>query len=123
MRPARFRERLFAFLVDLALVAAIGHLLGWPLLLWAALGVAYTALSLLLFKGRTPGKILLRLRVVGQRTERGGLSLWQVLLRPLLYLAELALLCGGFLVALVARDRLTLHDMLLDTRVVKVRRG
>ncbi len=123
MRTARFRERLLAFLVDLLLVAAIGHLLGWPVLLWAVLGVAYTAVSLLLFKGRTPGKILLRLRVVGQRTERGGLRLWQVLLRPVLYIVELVLLCGGFLVALVAKDRLALHDMLLDTRVVKLTRG
>ena len=108
MRPARFRERFFAFLIDLALVAA--------------LGVAYTALSLVLFRGRTPGKIVLRLRVVGDGRERGRLSVWQVLLRPLLYVLELALLCGGFLVALVARDRLALHDMLLDTRVVKVTR-
>lgn len=123
MRTARFRERLFAFLGDLLLVAAIGHLLGWPILLWAALGVAYTIISLLLFQGRTPGKILLRLRVVGQRSERGGLRLWQVMLRPLLYIVELALLCGGFLVALMSRDRLALHDMLLDTRVVKVTRS
>ncbi len=123
MRTARFRERLFAFLVDLFLVAVIGHLLGWPVLIWAVLGIGYTALSLLIFRGRTPGKILLRLRVVGQRSERGGLRLWQVLLRPVLYIVELALLCGGFLVALAARDRLALHDMLLDTRVVKVTRG
>lgn len=123
MKPARFRERFVAFLIDLALVAALGHLLGWPLLVWAALGVAYTALSLLLFRGRTPGKILLRLRVVGQSRERGRLSLWQVLLRPVLYVLELTLLCGGFLVALFARDRLALHDMLLGTRVVKVSRS
>ncbi len=123
MRTARFRERLLAFLLDLLLVVAIGHLLGWPVLLWAVLGVAYTAVSLLLFRGRTPGKILLGLKVVGQHTERGGLRLWQVLLRPVLCIAELALLCGGFLVALGAKDRLALHDMLLATRVVKVTRG
>ncbi len=123
MRTARFRERFFAFLVDLLLVALIGHLLGWPLLMWAALGIAYTIGSLVVFRGRTPGKILLRLRVVGQRDGRSGLRPWQVVLRPFLYVVELALLCGGFLVALVARDRLALHDMLLDTRVVKVTRG
>ena len=123
MRTARFRERLFAFLVDMAFVGVIGHLLGLPILAWAALGVAYIALSLLVLRGRTPGKVLLRLRVVGQHSERGGLRLWQVVLRPILYVLELALLCGGFLVALVARDRLALHDMLLDTRVVKVTRG
>ncbi len=123
MRTARFRERLFAFGVDVLVVAAIGHLLGLPLLVWAALGVGYTIASLLALRGRTPGKVLMRLRVVGQRSERGGLRLWQVLLRPLLYIVELGLFCGGFLVALVARDRLCLHDMLLDTRVVKVTRG
>ncbi len=123
MRTARFRERLFAFLVDVLVVAAIGRFLGWPVLIWAALGVGYTIASLLVLQGRTPGKILLRLRVVGRRSERGGLRLWQVLLRPFLYIVELGLLCGGFLVALVATDRLALHDMLLDTRVVKVTRG
>ena len=120
MRVARFRERALAFLVDLLMVALVGHLLGWPVLFWAVLGIAYVVLSLLLLRGRTPGKILWRLRVVGQ--GQGALSLWQVMLRPLLYVLELVLLCGGFLVALVARDRLTLHDMLLGTRVVKLPR-
>lgn len=123
MRTARFRERLFAFLVDFAVVAAIGHLLGWPVLVWAALGVGYTIASLWLLSGRTPGKVLLRLRVVGARGERGGLKLWQIVLRPLLYIVELALLCGGFIVALLGRDRLALHDMLLGTRVVRVTRS
>jgi len=120
MRVARFRERAFAFLLDGLLVAALGRAMGLPALVWAGLLFLYTLLSLWLFAGRTPGKILLRLQVVGRDEAR--LTLLQAALRPVLYLVEIALLFGGFLFALFSRDRLALHDLLLGTQVVKLRR-
>lgn len=121
MRTARFRERALALVVDLALVVALGAALGWPPAFWAALLVLYGALSLWVLRGRTPGKLLWRLRVVP--AGGGTLRLWQITLRPLLSLLEIALLFGGFLVALLGRDRLALHDLLLGTRVVKSARA
>lgn len=121
MKAARFRERTAAYLLDLVVVGAIGFALGLPLIVWAILLFAYMALSLWLFAGRTPGKILLHLQVVSR--GKGELSTWQFILRPLVSLLELALLCGGFVFALFTRERLALHDLMLGTRVVKTAPG
>ncbi len=117
MRAARFRERALAYIVDVAVVGGIGWALGLPVGIWALILIAYTALSLWAFAGRTPGKVLLRLQVVGRRHD--ALSPWQYVLRPLLSIVELALLCGGFVFALFSRERLAVHDLILGTRVVK----
>ncbi|MDA8346262.1 MAG: RDD family protein [Thermaerobacter sp.] len=117
MRAAGFRERTVAYLLDVLVVGAIGWALSLPLAIWALLLFAYTALSLWAFSGRTPGKILLRLQVVGKGSKE--LSPYQYILRPLVSLLELTLLCGGFVFALFTRERLALHDLILGTRVVK----
>ena len=61
--------------------------------------------------------------IAAAANDPATLRLWQITLRPLLSLLEIALLFGGFLVALLGRDRLTLHDLLLGTRVVKSARA
>ncbi len=121
MRPAGFRERALAYVLDAAVVGAIGWALGLPVGLWAVLLFAYTALSLWAFSGRTPAKILLRLKVVGKRSD--SLSFWQYGLRPLVSLLEVVLLCGGFVFALFSPERLAVHDLVLGTRVVKAGDG
>lgn len=117
MRAASFRERAAAFLIDVAIIVALTWALGAPVLVGALLLTLYTLSSLLWLAGRTPGKILLRLSVVNR--EGGPPVPWQCVLRPLLYIGEAVLLCGGFLVALLHRDRLALHDLLLGTRVMR----
>lgn len=117
MRAAGFRERAAAFLIDILIIVALTWALGAPVLVGALLLTLYTLASLVLFAGRTPGKILLRLSVVGR--EGGPPAPWQCVLRPLLYIGEAALLFGGFLVALFHRDRLALHDLILGTRVMR----
>lgn len=117
MRVARFRERAYAFVIDIAIVAAVTWALGAPVLVGAALLTIYTLSSLMLFSGRTPGKIALRLSVVNR--EGSPPAPWQCVLRPFFYIGEMALFFGGFLVALFSRERLTLHDLALGTKVMR----
>ena len=85
--------------------------------------VAYFFLSVAI-AGRTVGKALMGVRVVG--LKGGRLSPGRSLLRAVAYLVSLIPLSAGFLWVLVDRDRRAWHDHIAGSRVVydsSVRRG
>lgn len=74
------------------------------------------------FLGGTPGKLLLKLRVVGEDgIQKAGL--FQILYRETIgrFLAGISMVIGYIFVA-VDREKRGLHDMLSDTRVVYQRK-
>jgi uncharacterized RDD family membrane protein YckC len=86
----------------------------------SALLFAFSAASHLA-AGRTPGKLLLGLRLAEASSgERPAAP--RVVLRALLSLAGLALGAAGYLWLIVDRRRRTLHDLLSGTVVVRVER-
>ena len=66
--------------------------------------------------GQTPGKILLRLRVVTQNYK--DLTLFRALIRSLCYFFSI-LFPVGFLIAGLNREKRALHDFIVRTYVVK----
>lgn len=85
--------------------------------------VAYFFLSVAI-AGRTVGKALMGVRVVG--LKGGRLPPGRSLLRAFAYLVSLIPLAAGFLWVLVDRDRRAWHDHIAGSRVVydsSVRRG
>jgi len=73
------------------------------------------------FLGTSPGKWLLRLRVVDRRGRPAGLL--RSALRSFLYLLDVALFCAGFFWVAFDRKKRGLHDLLAGTLVVRRRRG
>ena len=151
-RPAALWQRITAFLVDGALVAAVlalylavaaalvrpagmpdtqltgidaamarVHQLHSVLLPCAALafvlGVAYTAVFALLWNGRTPGRLLLGIRLV----DRSGLAPapGRAVARAALAIVSFVPFLAGFWLALFDRRGQTLHDKLTQTFVVR----
>jgi uncharacterized RDD family membrane protein YckC len=137
--PASLWRRVFAWLVDLSLIAllvagffgAALAVIGTPsvsLLVSVAapaLGVVgvvafvYTTLFAFLWRGRTPGRRLLGIFLVdssGQAPRAG-----RALVRAVLSLASFGLFLSGFWLALFDRKGQTLHDKLTSTFVVRLK--
>ena len=98
----------------------LGTALAGPFIaLW--LGVSWVYIGLFTrYGGQTPGKMLLRIRVIGLD---GDDPLWsQALLRPVGYLISWVPLGLGFLLAAVPPAKRALHDRLTGTRVIGVSR-
>ena len=68
--------------------------------------------------GQTPGKAIMRIRVVSITGENVTLSM--IVVRTLGYILSGMLLGLGFFMAVVTKHRRSLHDLLSDTRVVAV---
>ena len=102
------REASFAHPVPVQL-----HLHGWVL----AVLIAYFGLATFLGQGQTPGKRLLRIRVVS--LTHGHVSLWHALERALGYSASALELGFGFLQYFIHPNRQTVHDRIAETIVVK----
>ncbi len=145
--PASFASRLLAALVDGVILSAINFLLLTPVLLIAVfLGtphgnagprweiVAITALSIVLIlaadlwyavgglarSGRTPGKALLKIVVVGpDGTPGAGLGYRTALKRFLFQVIGSIPLCLGSLLLLFRKDGRAWHDLMAGTSVVK----
>jgi len=94
---------------------------------WAALPPVPLVAFLLLVKlsyfcaftavgGQTIGKMAARIRVV--TTEDGAIDGARAVTRTLAALVSAALLCLGYLPALIGAERLALHDRVTRTRVV-----
>lgn len=135
---ASFRRRAGAFLVDLFLVLTIWVSVGLPAALrrrsetggrltvgfdlfhgiWGLVAlVLYFGLLTYLGRGRTPGKRLLRIRVVS--TSHEDLSLWHSVERALGYGAS-ALEGGfGFVQYFIHPNHRTVHDRIAETIVVE----
>lgn len=99
----------------------LGTALAGPFLgLWFVLSWVYVGLFTH-YGGQTPGKMLLRIRVIDVHGDEPS---WrQALLRPIGYLVSWLPLGLGFLWAAVPPEKRALHDRLLGTRVVTVPRG
>jgi uncharacterized RDD family membrane protein YckC len=86
--------------------------------IFGLLPVLYFTLFLYLSKGRTPGKFLMRVKVVSLFHERIGL--WHCFERTLGYFTS-ALESGfGFIQAAWNPNRMTLHDKIGETVVIKL---
>ena len=95
---------------------------------FVAMGVSFMGLWTVLFilyftffsfwGGQSPGKMLMRLRVVTYDHE--GLSLLRALARSLSYFLSSLFLGIGFLMAAMNRDKRALHDFIARTYVVRM---
>jgi len=86
---------------------------GWVLVVF----VLYFGLGTFLGRGQTPGKRLLRIRVVS--LTHGHISLWHAMERALGYSASALELGFGFLQYFIHPNRQTVHDRIAETIVVK----
>lgn len=94
----------------------------------AFLGIAYLAAitisgayeSLFVYKfGATPGKMIFRLRVV--RPDGGPISLPRAIGRYFAKMLSAIILAIGYIMAAFDNEKRALHDILVDTRVIKTR--
>ena len=84
---------------------------------WGALFIGWSTLWLWLGKGRTPGKRLLRIRVV--RLSGKPITLWDAFSRSGGYGASLATGMLGFLEAVWHPNRQAMHDRIAGTVVIR----
>lgn len=142
-RPAPVYARVLAWVVDAGLISALvgtlltlaaviigaGATLGDKLaslskvalpglVLAALIAFVYTTLFALLFKGRTPGRLLLGIRLV-DGTGQSPKAI-RAVIRAGLSLVSFALFLSGFWLALFDRRGQTLHDKLTRTYVVRL---
>lgn len=71
--------------------------------------------------GQTPGKMLLRLKVV--RVDGQEMTYGRALLRSLCWILSLLLFSSGFLMIACTRQKRGLHDMLAGTSVIRLQRS
>jgi uncharacterized RDD family membrane protein YckC len=134
---ASFRARLAAFAIDIAVVCVICgaievllvlpklrsdhpgniHIEVNPFHSWSLVVLAlYFGLTTYLGHGQSPGKRLLRIRVVS--LTHGHLSLWHSVERALGYGASAVEMGFGFMQYFIHPNRQTLHDRIAETIVV-----
>ena len=103
---------------SLAGAASAIALVGISYIVGVALAVTYE--GLFVYKlGATPGKMVLGLRVV--RPDGGPVSLGRAVGRYFAKMLSAIILLIGFIMAGFDREKRALHDMLVDTRVIKKR--
>jgi uncharacterized RDD family membrane protein YckC len=90
----------------------------WYSVIW---WVVYFGLATYLGKGQTPGKRIMRIRVVS--LVHGHLSLWHSIERALGYGASALEFGFGFVQYFIHRNHRTVHDRIAETIVVDVPRG
>ncbi len=83
--------------------------------------VVYFGLSTYLGKGKTPGKWLMKIRVVSLTHEH--ISLWHAIERALGYGASALELGFGFLQYFIHPNRQTVHDRIAETIVIKEKKA
>ena len=70
------------------------------------------------YRGQTPGKTIMRIKIVSMTGENATLSM--IVVRTLGYILSGMFFGLGFLMALVTRRRRSLHDLLANTHVVAI---
>jgi uncharacterized RDD family membrane protein YckC len=91
-------------------LAGIGYLVGM------AIGATYEGLFVSKL-GATPGKMVLGLRVV--RPDGGPVSLGRAVGRYFAKILSAIILLIGYIMAAFDKEKRALHDMIVDTRVIK----
>lgn len=136
-QPAGFGIRLAALLIDAALVTFVSIPV-WivaqtlfarlpavaTFLVPAIMGLLSTLYTLVFWatKGATPGKLFLRLRILGAKSgSKEGLGWGTAIVRALGYMVSMALLGIGFLLVAFTTQKQGLHDLIAGTRVVRLR--
>ena len=120
---AGFRRRLVAFIADAAIIVAIAMALSslFPfaenITVRTIVGIAYHV-GFLAWRGQTPGKILLNIKVI--RTDGGLVSLGYALLRFLGYVLSFVVIGIGFLQIIYDPRKQGWHDKIADTYVIKL---
>ena len=140
---ASFKRRALAYGIDLAIVAAMGMMLHGVHIRsgeeaacgssWVALGsklsekvqelaesVLYFGIALKLGKGQTPGKYLMKIRVVS--LTQHGISWWTAIERALGYGASLLEGGFGFFQYYLNKNRMCVHDRIAETIVIDLRK-
>ena len=143
-QKAGFWRRAVAYLLDLAMVEVVVVFfilvqktamdlatggstdLGWlvpsgmrsAMSLWIALFSLYFTFFTY-WGGQTPGKMMMRVRVVTLDDEE--ISLGRAMMRTLCYFLSYLLLGLGFTIVAITRNKRALHDYLAGTRVVVIR--
>jgi uncharacterized RDD family membrane protein YckC len=141
---ASFKRRATAILIDFAIVAVLKspfvianallrrhhseQPVGWQEWLHQAVekikdiaeSVLYFAVALKLGKGQTPGKWLMKIRVLSLSHQQ--LGWWQAIERALGYGASFLEGGFGFVQYFIHRNRMTVHDRIAETIVVDLRK-
>ncbi len=139
--PARWWQRLGAFLVDGLLIgglvflmlsaaslavgrggsgdalSAVGKLAIPGAALGTLLSLVYATLSAVLFRGRTAGRLVFAIRLVDKTGDAPQFT--RAIIRAVLAVVSFLLLLSGFWLALFDRKGQTLHDKLTGTFVVR----
>ena len=143
MALASFQSRAAAFVVDFLLAFALfmglafgvawlatllkvdigDHMLKFDFQHWYSLIflVLYFSLATYWGKGMTPGKRLLKIRIVSLTHEQ--LGFWQSIERALGYGASFLEFGFGFMQFFINTNRRTVHDRIAETIVVRVVKG
>lgn len=106
------------FEVEMEMENAPSYLITILKILFGLLPVLYFTFLFYFWKGRTLGKYLLRLRVLSLYHERIGL--WHCIERSLGYFASALEFGFGFIQAFWNPNRMTLHDKIGETIVIKL---
>jgi len=115
-------NRVIALIVDMIIVSIVGGSLtefhaGLGGLVSAGIGLLYVWFFWTRFKGQTPGKMLLGIRVV--KTDGSPLNDTEAVLRYIGYLINSPVLMLGWIWAFIDKDKQGWHDKLAGTYVVK----
>jgi uncharacterized RDD family membrane protein YckC len=106
------------FEVEVEMDNAPSFLITFLKFFFGLLPVLYFALSFYFWKGKTIGKYFLRIKVLSLYHER--LGLWHCIERSLGYFASALEFGFGYIQALWNPNRMTLHDKIGETIVIKL---
>ena len=121
---AGFWIRLGAGAIDLMIIGSMAGILAcivatpfiWLLLAWV-ISIAYYV-GFLTWRGQTPGKMIVGIKVI--RTDKNPLTLRDSVVRYCGYLLSLFSFCAGFIIIAFDRKKQGFHDKVADTYVVKL---
>lgn len=123
MQPVGFWARLMAHNIDLLILLPVYYALSFltssnTLLLVLCTGGTFAYEVCFTFSqwAGTPGKRMMKIKVVGQDAQR--LSPWKAMLRSVYKVATVATLFIGYLIIILHPQKKGLHDMLVGSQVV-----
>ncbi len=105
------------FEVEVEMENAPSYLITFLKFFFGLLPVVYFVIFFYFWKGQTPGKYLLRIRVISLYHEHIGL--WHCIERSLGYFASALEFGFGFIQAIWNPNRMALHDKIGETIVIK----